>query len=237
MREPVAERQVPVREQRAKAGRDRRDARRPRRSPAARAACRRYEPLSPIRSRKRRYSVKQPSAMCWPLSGGGSRIALPLRQRLDGAAERRPRLEQRHVVRRRRRGRAPRRARRARRRRPRPSSARALSPTTRELRRRREPRLLAEDVEAARLDPVERRRGTGRRTSPTQSALRRSSESSSRSPSCEVRARALGLERHQRPPLGVVRPRDVVLGHAERARARPAAGRRGRAPSPRRRRA
>src|SRR5581483_3579012 len=32
---------------------------------------RRYEPPSPIRSRKRRYSWKQPSAMCWPLSGGG----------------------------------------------------------------------------------------------------------------------------------------------------------------------
>ena len=30
------------------------------------------EPPSPTRSRKRRYSVKQPSAMCWPLSGGGS---------------------------------------------------------------------------------------------------------------------------------------------------------------------
>ena len=33
---------------------------------------RRNEPPSPIRSRKRRYSVKQPSAMCCPLSGGGS---------------------------------------------------------------------------------------------------------------------------------------------------------------------
>src|SRR5207237_1018979 len=33
---------------------------------------RRYEPPSPIRSRKRRYSMKQPSAMCCPLSGGGS---------------------------------------------------------------------------------------------------------------------------------------------------------------------
>src|SRR5690349_3382613 len=33
---------------------------------------RRYESRSPTRSRKRRYSVKQPSAMCCPLSGGGS---------------------------------------------------------------------------------------------------------------------------------------------------------------------
>src|SRR5581483_8577381 len=33
---------------------------------------RRYEPFWPTRSRKRRYSVKQPSAMCCPLSGGGS---------------------------------------------------------------------------------------------------------------------------------------------------------------------
>src|SRR5579864_280755 len=36
------------------------------------ASClRRYDCPSPIRSRKRRYSVKQPRAMCWPLSGGG----------------------------------------------------------------------------------------------------------------------------------------------------------------------
>src|SRR5579864_3570316 len=33
---------------------------------------RRYASRSPTRSRKRRYSVKQPSAMCCPLSGGGS---------------------------------------------------------------------------------------------------------------------------------------------------------------------
>ncbi len=42
--------------------------------------------------------MQQPSAMCWPLSGGGGRIALALRQRLDGAAERRARLEQRDLV-------------------------------------------------------------------------------------------------------------------------------------------
>ena len=51
-----------------------------------------YEPLSPMRSRKARYSVKQPSAMCCPLSGGGSGSPSRSGQRLHRAAERRPRF-------------------------------------------------------------------------------------------------------------------------------------------------
>ena len=53
---------------------------------------RRYDSPSPTRSRKRRYSVKQPSAMCCPLSGGGSGSSSRSGQRLHSAAERRARL-------------------------------------------------------------------------------------------------------------------------------------------------
>ena len=160
---------------------------------------RRYEPPSPTRSRKRRYSVKQPSAMCWPLSGGGSGSPSRAGQRLHGAAERRPRLVERDLRARRPRARAPRRAPRARRRRPRPSR-RSPRATTASFARRREPRLLAEDVEAVRLDPVERlavqpgERADAERAAPVERVEQAKALG-------EIRARPLGLERHQLPEL------------------------------------
>ena len=61
------------------------------------------EPVCPIRSRKRRYSVQQPRATCWPLSGGGG--GSPSRSGRVWTAP--PRVgrasSRRHVVRRRRR--------------------------------------------------------------------------------------------------------------------------------------
>ena len=42
--------------------------------------------------------MQQPSATCWPLSGGGSGSPSRSGKRLDGAAERRPRLQHSDLV-------------------------------------------------------------------------------------------------------------------------------------------
>ena len=211
---------------------DRRRCGRPRRSPAARARAGGTEPPSPMRSRKRRYSVKQPSAMCWPLSGGGDGIALALGQRLHRAAERRPRFVERDLVALRRRARARPRGRPARRRRRRPSRPEHSCSHDAQLRQRREVRRPVEDVVAALLDPVERRRVEAREGGDA-AALRRSSRGAASAPRPGTHAPASpgtpSARATPRAPAGARCP-----PRSRRTRpARPAAGRRARASSPR----
>src|SRR6059058_1797923 len=159
---------------------------------------RRYEPPSSMRSRKRRYSVKQPSPMCWPLSGGGSGspsrsgsvcTAPPSVGRASKSVTAWPASTRSSAA--------------ASPARPPPTTATFTAAALRhdrELARRGEPRLLAEDVEAAGLDPVERL--------PVQPGKRPDAERAAAvervqqtQPLGEVRPRPLRLERHQFPKL------------------------------------
>ena len=185
---------------------------------------RRYEPPSPTRSRKRRYSVKQPSAMCWPLSGGGSGspsrsgsvcTAPPSVGRASCTVTSAPASTRSSAA-------------------ARPGEPAAddgdlhrskPSRDDRELRGRREPARRAEDVEAVRLHAVE--------LAAVETGERRDAERAppverveQPQPLVEMHARALRLERHERVPL-----RRHALEPLPRrsARARPAAGTRGRA--------
>ena len=85
-----------------------------------------------------------------------------------------------------------------------------------ELRERRQLRRPVEDVVAARLDPVERRavEAGERRDAERAAGVERAQQAE---PVLQVGARTLGLERHQRAPRsGRVPGGDVVFRHAER---------------------
>src|SRR5581483_4085487 len=188
----------------------------------------------PIRATKRWYSVKQPSAMCWPLSGGGggspSRsgsvwTAPPSVGRASWRTTSWPRSTSSSAA----------------------ASPASPPPTTAtrcgrevtlpphpgrpgsdplhlgsqeaagddaELRRQREPRLAVEDVVAARLDPLERRAvEAGERADAGGAAAVQRAEQ--RQPLVEIRPRPRALVGHQRLPRRRHPPRgDVVLGDA-----------------------
>ena len=189
--QPVAQRQVPVR--RASAGRRRLDRRR--REPSS-AMHGQREPRAQVRA-----ALADALEEAEVLGEAAERdvlavvrrrlgIAVALRQRLHRAAERRPRLVQRHVCARVHEVERGGEARRARRRRPRPSSrSEAPRATTASFAGVESRHDGAEDVEAVRLHAVELAAVEPANVA-TQSALRRSSESSSRSPSARcARAR------------------------------------------------
>ena len=194
---------------------------------------RRYEPASPMRSRKRRYRWGS-RARCAGRCRAAGRIAVTLGQRLHGAAERRPHLVERdHValVGELERGSET----------GEPASDDSCVQVGATLRRRcgascaARARRLVEDVVATLLDRVESRRVEVREGA-THAALRRSSREAASAPPRGVPSPAAPGGPSARPtPRSTARPRCPPRTRRTRP-ARPAAGTRARASSPRPRR-
>src|SRR3989440_3960231 len=181
---------------------------------------RRTDPAWPMRSRKRRYSVKQPSAMCWPLSGGGSgspsrsgsvctlppRVGLPSSRVTSWPASTSSSAAASPA-------------------RPPPtttaftscdaSSSRQRGSDHAQLGDRRERRRAIEDVESVAFDPLEGRAIEARKRRDTSGASAVQVVEQGQAFG-EVRPRTVGLEAHQLPPLRADETlRDVVLHDAE----------------------